>query len=157
MGKCMSSVIDVATEDIRLGELQARTVVRPPRYQEKVPFRVTRVVDGDTVVGIMFPYSGAKEAMTLYLRLANIDAPELSDRRQNAAALVSQGRLTQLVYGRIIYVKVMGWCKYGGRIIGWAEVCEVLLAEGLVKPLGPRGQRAAWTDDELRAICQRMR
>ena len=116
---------------------------------------VQRVIDGDTVVAAID--RGFRDYTVERLRLAGIDAPELSPRKGSSAqrkaerelGLKSKDRLAALIEGKEIIVKTHKTGKFGRWLATLllpgeplVDVNELLLDEGLAVRYGePRPWR----------------
>jgi len=117
-----------------------------------LPVQELEVIDGDTLK--------ATVVLDEYIRLAGVDAPELNNPEQRAAAKVVALAVKKWVRDQeYISVNPVGYDKYGHRV-----VCVVTGSEGSdlanwlrVQRLAHycHGTRQAWTPEELEIIEQR--
>lgn len=85
-------------------------------------FKVLRVIDGDTVV-IEAPFLPVELKQVLRLRVMGIDTPEKGARAKCEKEKSMAIHAKQFVENRIelaksIKVVLVGWDKYGGRVLG---------------------------------------
>lgn len=101
---------------------------------------VIRVIDGDTIQ-VSTPIVGVPElGKTISIRLIGIDTPESTFRakcdKERVAGTAAKKFLVELVKpGSIVEVMVIGWDKYGGRILGTAsvngiDISKLMIAKG---------------------------
>ena len=97
---------------------------------------VVRVVDGDTVE-IAAPWLPPELGHTILLRIYGVDTPEKGHRAACSKERHLGDRATafarSFVNGRDIRVRLQGWDKYGGRVIGDLIVDSRSLREELLK------------------------
>jgi endonuclease YncB( thermonuclease family) len=155
--------IDVArtSHEIPKGlmEISLRDVPTVPCKGVRTPCRVAKVYDGDTCTIVMILDGGTP--FKISVRLNGIDAPEMRSKSEleRSAAIAVRDRLAEMVTDRIVWVYIMAWDKYGGRVRGEIYVGErdiesvsgILMAEGLVKEYHG-AKREEWRDEELEAI-----
>lgn len=111
-----------------------------------VPAELVRVVDGDTVLVRARIWLG--QQVTVSVRLAGIDAPELRSRcdAERAGAARARDFLSRRLAGGGIALADIQYGKFAGRVVArlldrdGADLGAALLAEGLVRPYagGPR-------------------
>jgi endonuclease YncB( thermonuclease family) len=111
------------------------------------PWRTVSVVDGDTVT----LESAAGFVTGIKIRLLGIDAPEMRGGCEAERQLAQQAtdRLRQLVGARVRIVSQLEMDPYGrllARLYDRAgrDVGQVLVAEGLARPLNRREARQPW-------------
>ncbi len=122
-----------------------------PAFAQGAPttgsYRRVQVTDGDSVVATV-PLGAAA---TIRIRVQGLDAPELQGacawETQKAAA--AKARLEQLTARGVRIVTQLDTDVYG-RLLAklydrqGRDVAEVLIAEGLARPMGPRDRRQPW-------------
>lgn len=122
----------------------------PPReIAGPVNARVLKVRDGDTVE--VEAYVWPLQAVTVAVRLRNVDAPELRGKceEEKAAARRARERLAELVGEGSVTIRHISGDKYFGRVLaemGSAaapDLGAVLLREGLVDAYDG-GRRRDW-------------
>jgi len=91
-------------------------------YADVYNYKVTRVIDGDTVV-IEAPYLPKPLKPSLSLRINGVDTPEKAPRAkctdEATKATAASAYTRQLVRnGKEIKVDIAKWDKYGGRVLG---------------------------------------
>jgi micrococcal nuclease len=102
---------------------------------EKYEVKITRVIDGDTVVGdVAFHVMGNEFILRdQHFRLEGIDAPELNDKWDEGE--MSRDYLKQMIEGRTVEVDVHDKDKYGRWLaVIWYDginVNEMLVKEGM--------------------------
>ena len=107
------------------------------------PYKITRVIDGDTVeiaVGFLPEPLPAK----LSIRVLGIDTPEKAPRAKceaeaEKAKQASAFTKAAISNAREIDVQLKEWDKYGGRVLGYVildghSLSEMLIGEGLARP-----------------------
>lgn len=129
---------------------------RPPWKDQPIPVRITRVVDGDTVIAM---FMVGDSAQCLSLRLMGYDAPELKVPEQLGAAVVCTSILEKIVTRaqRDTTAVFRKWDVYGGRVdavltVQGRSVSEFMIRESLAHVYHGRGARPGWTPHELRCI-----
>ena len=122
-----------------------------PEQSTLYKWEVVRIIDGDTVEvnALWLPPELGK---TISIRLHGVDAPESSWRAQCDAER-TQGRLATAALARLLVpraeVKVVGWDKYGSRILGdfvvdGKSVRDTLLEQGHVQLYLGAGPKPNW-------------
>lgn len=128
---------------------------------------MVQVYDGDTVT---VAYMWGKQAVCTRVRVWGIDAPEMRpplkldrDRREleiRAATLV-RDYVEEMLSRHPIEIEVIGFDKYGGRVIGHiyfgdSSLGSWLIEQGFAKSY--RGKKKDdWTAKELRLIVETLR
>jgi micrococcal nuclease len=110
--------------------------------------RVVSVYDGDTITVLMY---WKKLPIRTNIRIYGIDTPELNskNKRVREKALEAKQLVHELLYEKIVPIKLVKADKYGGRIVGVVYtkkkemVSEILLEKGLAKPYFG-GQKDGW-------------
>lgn len=114
-----------------------------------VPAELVRVVDGDTVLVSARIWLGQR--VTVSVRLAGIDAPEMRGRCASERARARQARdflARRLAAGRIALADIQ-YGKFAGRVVArlldgdGADLGAALLAAGLARPYAGR-RRGSW-------------
>lgn len=118
----------------------------------ETPVTAARIVDGDTI--------STTVSVTLPVRLAGIDTPELRDRRQRAAGQVAAEYTRRWMESaqsdsRFARLRLFGLGLYGrmeGDFYNEAgeSLSSYLVEAGVAVPSD--GKRREWTDAELKAI-----
>ena len=114
--------------------------------------KVLRVVDGDTVI-IAAPYLPDPLKKQLSLRIYGVDTPEKGNRAKCKAedelSLKATKLTTRLISSaKIIEVRLIGWDKYGGRVLGdvildGKSLKDILIAQQLAKEYDG-GKKGTW-------------
>jgi endonuclease YncB( thermonuclease family) len=131
----------------------------PPRKGEKVLFRVTHVIDGDTLKGYYLA-DGKHGKLQVLLRLADVDAPELRRAEQEQAAKVVRQWLSQRIQFSercVVEALILKWDKYGGRVVGnvfvkGEDVGHEMIQHQLVHSYSGLGPKPPWSYEELKRI-----
>ena len=114
-----------------------------------VPAELVRVVDGDTVLVSARIWLGQR--VTVSVRLAGIDAPEIRGRCAAERARAGQARdflVRRLATGGVALADIQ-YGKFAGRVVArlldgdGADLGAALLAAGLARPYAGR-RRGAW-------------
>ena len=123
--------------------------------------RVVDIYDGDTVTVIFF---WGDEPIKIKIRLIGIDTPEIrkfkhSHDLEKIAAMVCRGYLNNLILGKIVKLRVKGWDKYGGRLLGSIEhegkdISQLMIEEGLARKYEGK-TKLIWTESELIKIIKK--
>jgi endonuclease YncB( thermonuclease family) len=109
-----------------------------------------RIHDGDSCRALI-EYKG--ELITLTIRVAGIDCPEISAKRgtlERKLAQTAKERVIALIDGQIVRLKLQGYGKYGGRVIArillldGRDLSDVLISEGLAFPYEGGKKRHDW-------------
>lgn len=152
-------------------ELDPKTVRSVPNKGKKVPARITKVTDGDTIQVIFL--HGNKVPMKLSLRIDGMDTPELNNWKQEdlelrqlekeAATLVTDYvkhiLFTDNPQG-LVHIHIKKWDKYGGRLVAdllfgddySSNLSTCLLQKGYAKPYNGRTKKTPYTRADLEAI-----
>ncbi len=116
-------------------------------------YKVTRVIDGDTVE---FQALFLPEALpqVLSLRIEGIDTPEKGGRAgcgREKQLGVSAYEFTKnaIETGKNIRIDIRGWDKYGGRVIGdvlinGSPLSKMLIEKGLARPYDGKSAKSSW-------------
>lgn len=115
-----------------------------------VPATVRRVLDGDTIE--VEARIWLRQGVTVLVRLAGVDAPELDGAcaAERQAALRARGHVEHWLAGREIALVDVRTDKYGGRVLArvvdraGADLGETLLLAGLARTAGKGGRREPW-------------
>jgi micrococcal nuclease len=109
-----------------------------------------RIHDGDSCRALI-EYKG--ELTTLTIRVAGIDCPEINAKRdslERKLAEVAKARVTTLIDGQIVRLKLQGYGKYGGRVLAriilldGRDLSDVLINERLAFPYDGGTKRHDW-------------
>jgi len=116
---------------------------------------VVRIIDGDTAV-VDAPWLPPELGKEIAIRLVGVDAPEISWRAQcdaeKAKGRESLSALSKLIARPGVTVRVVGWDKYGGRVLGdfvtsdGRSVSQIMLDQGLLKVYTGVGPKPNWCD-----------
>lgn len=149
MGACCS-----ADEHARLARVTV-TEDGPPRHGQTVPFRLMRVIDGDTIVGAYLVDPSVDVPLVVSVRLAGLDTPE----RNTEAGQRVRAAVVRRFEGRHgpVTIQVIKWDKWGGRIdarvfLGSECLNDWLLARRWAKPFNGHTKKPEWTRQELERI-----
>jgi micrococcal nuclease len=122
---------------------KARTKVKGP-----VPVRVTKVVDGDTLVVVAQIW--IDQRLRTRVRIHGIDAPERRGRckAERDQARAAHKALGALLKGRRAVLREIRYGKYAGRVVAkvfnreGVDVGKALLKNGLVRAYRGRRRRS---------------
>jgi endonuclease YncB( thermonuclease family) len=105
-------------------------------------YKITRVIDGDTVE-IAVDFLPAPLPPKLSIRVLGIDTPEKAPRAQceaeaEKAKLASAFTKNAIATAAVIDVQIKSWDKYGGRVLGnvfldGQSLAEMLINQGLAR------------------------
>jgi endonuclease YncB( thermonuclease family) len=105
-------------------------------------YKITRVIDGDTVE-IAVGFLPAPLPPKLSIRVLGIDTPEKAPRAQceaeaEKAKLASAFTKNAIATAAVIDVQIKSWDKYGGRVLGnvfldGQSLAEMLINQGLAR------------------------
>jgi endonuclease YncB( thermonuclease family) len=100
------------------------------------PYKVLRVLDGDTVE-IEAKFLPKELKQTLLLRISGIDSPEIGGKAKcpNENKLAQEAKsfvITEINKAKVVDIKLIKWDKYGGRIVGDVYVDGILLSKKLI-------------------------
>lgn len=114
--------------------------------------QVLKVVDGDTII-ISAPYLPDPLKKQLSLRLYGVDTPEKGSRAKCKAedelSLKAAQLTTWLISSaKIIEIRLIGWDKYGGRVLGdiildGKSLRSILISHQLARTYDG-GKKGAW-------------
>ncbi|ARF10238.1 SNase-like protein [Hokovirus HKV1] len=137
---------------------QIKNLKSPPHLNEIVPAYVVDVYDGDTCTVI---YNINQEPFMINVRLAGIDTPEKhakNDLEKKASSLI-EDYVKKLILNKTVNLEIIGWDKYGGRIVGYIYCDEIdnenkclntlLLNENLAKSFTGKTKKDIWINEEL--------
>jgi len=144
------------------------TLSRIPGQNSRLPAKIYKVRDGDTVEAIVqFPSS---EFCKVIIRLSGIDTPELRPRKnckhrslQRQAANLITSYLENLILNIECTVILYSYGLYSGRMIGdiiindaekEINITSHLIKEGLAKEY--KNVRVPWTAEELNFIVSKL-
>jgi len=119
-------------------------------------YKVTRVIDGDTVQ-IEAPFLPKELGNHLSVRILGVDTPEkgfrakceLENTKAVAATLFTDNEVHA---AKDIKVVIKGWDKYGGRILGDILLDGITLSTKLIQkqyavPYSGQGKKRDWCHD----------
>ena len=150
-GLAAGAALTAGAEPGRAAEPARAETPAAPAPTPAYPAEVLRVIDGDTFEARLRVWPGLE--VVTKVRLAGIDAPELSARcaREHALAAQARDRLVALLAEGGVAVRAVRPDKYGGRVVAaaatqaTADVGGALMAAGLARPYAGR-RRAGWCD-----------
>lgn len=106
-------------------------------------YKITRVIDGDTVE-IAVDFLPEPLPPKLSIRVLGIDTPEkapraLCDAEAAKAKLASAFTKDAVAAAKVVDVQIKTWDKYGGRVLGdvfldGQSLAEMLINQGLARP-----------------------
>lgn len=106
-------------------------------------YKITRVIDGDTVE-IAVDFLPEPLPAKLSIRVLGIDTPEKAPRAKceaeaEKAKMASAFTKAAIASAHEIDVQLKEWDKYGGRVLGYVyldgkSLSELLIGEGLARP-----------------------
>jgi len=122
---------------------------------EVYPYKVNRVIDGDTVE-IQTPFLPAPLKPVLALRILGVDTPE-KGKRAKCSSEAAKGELAtkfaieKIQSATLIQVEIIDWDKYGGRILGDLFIDEQRLSDLLIQNGHARaydgGTKESWCNE----------
>lgn len=150
-GLAAGAALTAGAEPGRAAEPARAETPAAPAPTPAYPAEVLRVIDGDTFEARLRVWPGLE--VVTKVRLAGIDAPELSARceREQAQAAQARDRLVALLAEGGVAVRAVRPDKYGGRVVAaaatraTADVGGALMAAGLARPYAGK-RRAGWCD-----------
>ncbi len=120
---------------------------------------VEEVIDGDTFHVTFMLYGNP---MTIKLRLAGVDAPELhsKDKDEIVAGKLVGSYVTKLIEKKYVTCHFKKWDKYGGRVVGTLvykdrDLSCHLIEMGYVKAY-EGAKKSDWTTQELDRIIKKL-
>lgn len=129
-------------------------------FAEKTPvyeiydYRVTRVIDGDTVA-FEAPFLPAPLKQELSIRVYGVDTPEKSwrgqcDKERAMGEEASKFTKSMLNNAKEIKIVLMDWDKYGGRVLGdilidGKSLRKLLIEKGYARPYFGE-KKESWCD-----------
>ena len=120
---------------------------------------VEEVIDGDTFHITFILYDNP---MTIKLRLAGVDAPELHSKNKDeiAAGKLVGSYVTKLIEKKYVKCHLKKWDKYGGRVVGTLtykgrDLSCHLIEMGYVK-VYEGAKKMDWTNEELDRIIKKL-
>lgn len=115
-------------------------------------YRVIRVLDGDTVE-FDAPFLPRELKQTLRLRVEGVDTPEKGrlakcDRERDLAERATRFTQQQVARAKKHQIVIIGWDKYGGRVIGDLLLDGISLRRLLLESKNATpydgGKKASW-------------
>jgi len=155
-------------------EIDPNSVGSVPNKGKKVPARVTKVTDGDTIK-VLFLHE-EKVPMKISLRIDGIDTPELNNRKQDdlelkqlekeVATLVTD-YVKQILFtsdDTLVKIYIKKWDKYGGRLVAdlffgnsyMFNLSSHLLEKGFAKPYNGRTKKIPYTREDLESMKKKL-
>lgn len=140
-----------------------------PLKGQTVPARVVSVYDGDSFT-VIFHYG--RQPMKINVRLDGLDTPEKKPQKvvdkvprteeelrlEKAAALKITEWVSKLLLEQLVYLHVIKWDKYGGRLRCKVSVKNQDLTQILIKKQWAREyhgeKKTPWTIPELKRILK---
>lgn len=135
-----------STSNVSSSTLSNATLINTPKYSletygKRAPVRVLDVYDGDTIVVAM---EVSDKISAFRVRLAHIDSPELKPALHvpDRAAIIARAEaardyLASLIIGRIVWIDILGFEKYGRLLAdiyitetGSTSVNQKMVADG---------------------------
>lgn len=137
MGQCLNKIIFGCQNNRRMldsGYLQSITYADTRIYIPPVHLcKVIKVYDGDTITVATKLYTLDSPVYRFSVRLAGINSPEIhgSTKEERDAAIVSRDVLSNLIMGKIVFLKNVQYEKYG-RLLADVYLGELYLNQYLV-------------------------
>lgn len=108
----------------------------PGRKVTGVDWQFVGVVDGDTIA--FLDKRLPKPIQRISIRVVGIDTPESTYRANSEAEKAHGLAAKKFVYERVkksrrLHIKITGWDKYGGRVLGSIQIDGKDLASILIK------------------------
>jgi len=132
-------------------------IMSAPAIAEIYYYKVTRVIDGDTVE-FEAPFLPAPLKPVLSIRVLGVDTPEKGGRAacpQEAAAGAAASAFTKhaVMEAKKIEIELKEWDKFGGRVLGdvildGKKLSELLIANKLARPYFGE-KKTSWCDTSL--------
>lgn len=129
-------------------------VMSAPAMAEIYDYKVTRVIDGDTVE-FEAPFLPAPLKPVLSLRVLGVDTPERGGRaacpkEAAAGAAASAFSKRAVMEAKKIEIELKEWDKFGGRVLGdvildGKKLSELLIANKLARPYFGE-KKTSWCD-----------
>lgn len=153
-------------EEQKLLMLNTLTVSAVPRKGELIPAKLTKIIDGDTVICVILL---GNHPLQIKVRFAGLDAPETKLRAGVSAKEKEAGlkvkRYVCSIFNRtdIIRIMLLDIDKYGGRYVGLIShpVYNKTLNDHLVEMKYAKvydgGKKSAWTEVELDHIIRSIK
>jgi endonuclease YncB( thermonuclease family) len=118
-------------------------IISAPAMAETYNYKITRVIDGDTVE-FEAPFLPAPLKPVLSIRVLGVDTPEKGGRAacpKEAAAGAAASEFTRhaVADAKKIEIELKEWDKFGGRVLGdviidGKKLSELLIANKLARP-----------------------
>ena len=125
-----------------------------PSLSEEYSYKIIRVIDGDTII-FEAPFLPSALGDSLSLRIINVDTPEKESRAHCEMERALSAEATEYTKNLIessksVKIEIVGFDKYGGRVLGDAiidgkRLSEMLLENGYAKPYDG-GKKSSWCD-----------
>lgn len=134
-----------------------KEVENVPRMNKIIKAKVIDVYDGDTCKVI---YRYGTKPIKISIRIQGIDTPEIKtpNKYEKEAAIKIRDLVRKKILGKILYIKLIKWDKYGGRVVGDVflsgkknNLSNFLLSKNLAKPY-TGNKKDTWTDYECKKI-----
>lgn len=128
-----------------MGRLIIATLLLAPSLAFANPYdwKVTRVVDGDTVE-FEAKFLPAELGDKLKIRVLGVDTPEKAprakcDKEAQLGAAATEFTKKLVANGKKIQIEIKEWDKFGGRVLGdvivdGSKVSELLIKNNLARP-----------------------
>jgi len=137
MGQCLNKMIFGGQTNpymLDLGYFQSITYADTQTFIPPIELcKVIKVYDGDTITVASKLYTPDSPVYRFSVRLAGIDTPEIhgSTKEERDAAIVSRDVLSNLIMGKIVFLKNVQYEKYG-RLLADVYLGELYLNQYLV-------------------------
>ena len=148
----------------KLNAVDIANVSKVPNQNKKTLAKIIKVYDGDTCT-CLFMHDN-QVPMILSMRIKGIDAPELRTKNdmEKEAAILVRDHVSDIIYNKIVPIKLEKWDKFGGRVLGDVYIdndgevtlSNYLLGEGIVKVYEGK-KKEEWTNNELRFIINKLK
>lgn len=141
----------------KLYKLDPNLVDDIPMKGRKIPAKVSKVYDGDTIE-VVFLYGDLP--MKIWVRLYDVDTPELKgkgvDKLHKGAGRYVRDWVKRTILNNIVDVKLYKWNSFGGRIDGEIFIDDISLSTKLIGlgygKLYKGGPKEEWNEEELKRI-----
>lgn len=148
-------------EKWRLSKQESDSVELIPRMKKPIRAKIIEVYDGDTCKVV---YRFGRKYFKISIRIGGIDTPEIRGGSQNETKAAEQIRdhVRELILGKIKYIYIEKWDKYGGRVVGDVflngknkPLSGYLLQRGLAKKYDG-SKKEEWTDAQCKNILKKI-